>query len=239
MTDNYQDWVTFWGKNKLTTYRESIWRLNMKIFIESTSNLMGYNKNDRILDIGCGPGYLADNLHSVVQEIHCVDICDDFIKKGKDRLKKSNNVYFYKMEDKNYTDLSMVGNHKFNKIICLSVIQYYEKREHLKLLVHQVKRVAQKGAKFLIADIPQGQKRKSELFELVKLSTKNGYFLDLLKYLWMMRFSGYHQTKTKKDILIYKTNYLLNMVNQEALNANLLKEPYTVNKGRLHLLITF
>jgi ubiquinone/menaquinone biosynthesis C-methylase UbiE len=147
----------------------------MDVFIKSSFTLMDYNKNDVVLDIGCGPGYLADNLAPLVKEIHCLDICDDFINNGKERFKTCKNVCFYRMDGKNYTDFSQLHDFEFTKMIWLTVIQYYNKRDHLKLLIRHVKKISQKGAKFLIADIPQNRNRKSEIFELLKVSIKKYY----------------------------------------------------------------
>lgn len=46
---------------------------------------------------------------------------------------------------------------KFSKIVCVSVIQYYERREDVEKLIEEVRKIAPPGAYFMISDITTGK----------------------------------------------------------------------------------
>ena len=88
------------------------------------SNLKKYiNKNDKILDIGCGNGYIAYTLSNYVKQITSIDYDPKVIKKAKKKFKKKNIKYICAdvIKSKNYLSKN------FDLIICSHVIEHLEK----------------------------------------------------------------------------------------------------------------
>ena len=119
-----QKWIDFWRNGNFSS--EKVSKMNMEIFIKATDPILGYDKEDIVLDIGSGFGYLASFLKHRVREIHCLDISEWFLGLYMKRFAHEKNVFSYKLDSENYTDLSIVRDKEFSKIICLSVIQYYK-----------------------------------------------------------------------------------------------------------------
>jgi ubiquinone/menaquinone biosynthesis C-methylase UbiE len=78
------------------------------------SSLLHYDSQDIILDIGSGPGYLAAFLKDRVKEIHCLDTSQRYLEMCKDKLVGHNNVFVYKLNEDNYTDLSFLKDKTFS-----------------------------------------------------------------------------------------------------------------------------
>lgn len=88
------------------------------------SNLKKYiNKNDKILDIGCGNGYIAYKLSNYVKQITSIDYDPKVINKAKKKYKKKNIEYICAdvLKAKNYLSKN------FDLIICSHVIEHLEK----------------------------------------------------------------------------------------------------------------
>ena len=144
-------WIEYWEK-------ERIFRPMMKkmtgYFYRKTRNLLGYQKNDVLLDFGCGPGYLEELIGDTVGMIYGVDTSQGMIDECRRKFTEQKGVIFYRLDRDRFTDLSMLGEERFSIIICLSVVQYFRSLGEIKRLIESVVHVALPGASFLIADIP-------------------------------------------------------------------------------------
>ena len=93
MEKSVKNWIDYW--NTEASLDDVTLRKNMEIFIGRTKHLLNYNKNDVILDIGCGPGYFEYFLENNVREIHCTDTSKRYIDMCKKRFMNSKNLFFY------------------------------------------------------------------------------------------------------------------------------------------------
>ena len=146
-----KNWIEYW--NTETIFKDKLRKKDNEIFFRNISFFMDFTPNDVVLDVGCGKCYLADLLKDKVKEVHCIDTSDRYLSACRKKLGKEENVFFYKMDEKNYTDLSFLKNVKFTKILCLSLIQYYKNIYEVKDLIRQIQKTALPGSILLIADI--------------------------------------------------------------------------------------
>ena len=87
------------------------------------SNLKKYiKKKDKILDIGCGNGYIAYSLSNYVKQITCIDYDIKVINKAKKKFKKKNIKYICEdvLKFKDYL------SNNFDLIICSHIIEHLE-----------------------------------------------------------------------------------------------------------------
>ncbi|HIE29946.1 TPA: class I SAM-dependent methyltransferase [Candidatus Poribacteria bacterium] len=209
----------------------------MEIFIKSTDPLLHYNNDDVVLDVGCGPCFLAEFLKDRVKEIHCVDISDSYIGICRRKFAQHRNVFFYNLHKDNYTDLSILKTRKFSIIVCLSVIQYYRSVDEVGLLIEEVRRLSVPGAKFLIADIPTTNGAFLDMWSILKSSLKENYFLETIRHLFKNTISTYHRVLCSSGLLVFSNGSLEDLIRKHDLDAQIISTPMTPLENRQHLLI--
>jgi ubiquinone/menaquinone biosynthesis C-methylase UbiE len=230
-------WIDFWRSEKVTN--ETISGVNMEIFVNETSGIMRYNTHDILLDIGCGKAHLCDFLQDKVKEIHGLDVSDHYLEYCRNRFFQYKNLFFYKIDKNLYTDLSFLKDDYFTKIICLSVVQYYRNIDEVEILIKEVSRIASKGAKFLIADIPISKNYYIDIVSILIACARKRCLYRAIKYILELRFSDYKKTRTRKDLLYISKSSLCKVVEKLGVNFQILSDQITINKNRIHLLINF
>jgi len=237
MNKNEKDWVVYWNNKNFSS--EKIYRMNMDIFIRATDPILGYHNKDTVLDIGSGFGYLPAFLKNRVKEIHCLDVSEWFLDLSIKQFSQKKNIFFYKLDLDNYTDLSIVKDKTFSKIICLGVIPYYKNIEELERLIEEVRKVAAPGAKFIITDIPTDTKVYSGAWSLLKTGLSKLLLFEVIKQLIMYRISDYYKIRSSIGLLVLSKERINSLIQRLDLDADIISTPMTINKGRLHILIRF
>jgi len=232
-------WIDFWQNLETTPERESIWRMNIKYFIHATSPMMNYAGDDRILDIGCGPGYLAEALADRVQEYHGMDISRKYADFCREAYAKYKNVFVYALDENKYTDFSFLPKKYFTKIICLSVIQYYRNYQEIEKLLIEIGRIAQPNGLCLVADIPGKESRVRDLLSNLRSGIIHRNVLPTVKYLLGMKTKEYSRTHAQAGLLFIPEMQTVEIAQKLHLDFQVLKTQLTLNKSRYHLLIKF
>lgn len=233
------NWLGFWKSREVTPYRDTVWRMNMEYFVRATQTIMQYSGDDVVLDIGCGAGYLHESLHRRVRAVHGVDISQQYLDYCEAKFDGVSNCHFHKLDDTKYTDLGFLPERRFTKIVCLSVVQYYERPEDLEDLIRSVTRVAAPGALCLISDIPTTGATGADALSLLALAAKERHLFDTVRYLVKMRFSEYHGVRARAGVLDYPKEGLSELGSRLGLETQVLTDQLTVNKSRSHWLIRF
>jgi len=236
--ENKLNWIDYWNSEDICNDKDIDWKMkkNMELFIKTTNPLLNYNSQDIILDVGCGPGHLANFLKDRVKEIHCLDISQHYIDMNRERFKQEQNLFFYKLND--YIDFSFLKP-KFSIIICLSVIQYYKDINEVEKLIKTVKSIALPGARFLIADIPIGSGKFSDGFSILKSGFREKCLLNTLKFLLHITFTKYRKMRDSLGLLNLSVEKLNELIAKLNLHAKVLDTPLTDKENRRHLLINF
>ena len=232
------NWIEWWNTENVVT--SATWLNNMDIFVTASDSLLRYNLQDTVLDIGSGPGYLAAFLKDKVKEIHCLDTSQRYLDMGKDKFSGDNNVFFYKLAEDNYIDLSFLKDRRFSIIICQSVIQYYKDTNEVEKLINEVRRIASPGARFLVADIPITSSMVAHVYGLLKGAFRKKRLLEISKMLFHTVATAKHRTAyLSSGLLTFSDEKLKELIGKLNLDAEVLSSRLTVNENRRHLLIKF
>jgi ubiquinone/menaquinone biosynthesis C-methylase UbiE len=237
MKNKASNWIDWWKAETIT--REANWQKNMQIFLKATEPILIYGRQDTILDIGCGPCHFASSLKHRVKEIHSVDISERYLSFCKTKFKNERNMFFHKLDENNYTNLSCIKHLKFSIIVCMSVIQYYNDLEDVKRLIQEARSIALPGARFLIADIPTNNGVLSDLAGMLGTGLKEEYLTEGIKFMFRARSSNYHKMRSSVGLLSISEEHLKDLISTLDLDARILSTHMTVNKYRKHLLIKF
>lgn len=227
-------WKEFWSDQ--TTFDNDLLKRSIDVFLEHTETLMDYSPGDKVLDVGCGPGFLLEALAPRVQQVCGLDVSEKYVSECRGRLSQFGNVRVEQLGE-DYTDLSFLGDQTFDKIICLSVVQYYRQKSDVRALMAAVKGVATPGARFLIADISVETGLFADILSLLRSALRERMFKETLRLLGRAQFGKYARLRRSVGLLQFDREELVQMARAENLEAELITSRLTVNENRSHIMI--
>ena len=227
-------WKEFWSDQ--STFDNELLKRSVDVFLGNSESVMDYSPNDKVLDVGCGPGFLLEALAPRVQQVCGVDVSEKYVSECRTRLGHLDNVRVEQLGE-DYTDLSFLGTQTFDKIVCLSVIQYYRQKSDVRDLMAAVKMVANPGALFLIADISIETGLLADIMSLFRSALRERMFKETIKLLGRAQFGKYARLRRSVGLLKFDREELIHMARAENLDAELVTKPLTVNDNRSHILI--
>jgi len=142
-------WQRYWSESFGWSYPD-LMKLNADICYTKIKSYMDFSGRDRVLNIGCGPGFLETRLAPHVESICAADISESFLKICEEQNRHHLNVRQVLLSE-NYTDLTVCGE-GYTKILCVSVVQYYRSYDEVEALIASARSLAAPGAKMLIVD---------------------------------------------------------------------------------------
>ena len=128
-------------------------RVDPKIIINDINSKIEIEKNQKILDVGCGTGVITIPLSFRVKEIFALDAGIDVINKLKENFNKKNitNIKPINSSIKN----SNFKSNFFDHIIMYAVIHYLDNILEVENCIKELIRVCKPGGSILIAEIPE------------------------------------------------------------------------------------
>ena len=231
-------WESFWKENP-TGFNATMAQSTL-FFAKTLADQYPIAPEDHFLDIGCGPGFLISYLKGKCEVIHGTDISEKYIEIAKEQFKDEQGISFTvsKAYDfKNYQEL--IVSYQINRVIMLSVLQYYKSEAEVKNLVLAMKEIAHlKKFTCLLADIiPTQHSTIGDIFNIVKHAIMRGYTLKFVKFLCYAVFSDYRKIK-KNGLLQVDETFFLNLKDELNLDIEIVKD-LTIHTGRYSVLIHF
>lgn len=237
----YRNWKAYWGEDNFWK-NSGVFKINAGLIFRQANKLVKFKKDDTVLDVGCGLGYLETLLAPKVKSICAVDIAEQFVDLCRKRCRDFDNVTVNLTRDSS-NGLSMYGK-QFSLILCISVVQYFKDIVELESFIESLRNIALPGGRALIADMPRKRTVAGFVWDIVcslALAVRRGYALPLFRTgikklmydLWHGSLYGELKslcfTKKELELLIQRTG----------LNARILQKDFSVYANRLSLLIRF
>ena len=141
-------WESFWDeKATLATDFEATGRGQMSIqgFLHTVREIayaLELEKNDKVLDIGCGAGIVALALCPFVQSVQGVDLSAKLIERADKNAISVDNVNFIQG---NILELGELVCAEYNKLCAYSVLQYLRDEDEVKNAFAQVYSILEEG----------------------------------------------------------------------------------------------
>ncbi|MBD2756860.1 class I SAM-dependent methyltransferase [Spirosoma validum] len=229
-------WLDFWqGENEF----DQPMSVNYAYFLARIKKHVPVSKTHKVLDIGSGPGNLADAWHDQVAEIHGLDISKRYNEIARTKHAHHPNIHFHDLASDDYLNFSPVKQIKFDLIIVMSVVQYYRNVADVEQLLKSIKGVAAPGAKALICDLMVGGSVLKDIASIMGRSLRQGQLLSMLKLLVQLRLSAYYTIRKENGFLVIPKQEWLAICQRLGLTAEFIEEPLTMQQERQNLLIHF
>lgn len=239
LADHPSTWEAFWKKNP--TGFDAMMKQATLFFAKTLDQKYPIQSDDHILDIGCGPGFLIDYLKDKAGFVHGIDISEKYIKICKERYKGDQNLSFSTVTDSYDFDSyrEIIVKKKINKVIMLSVLQYYKSLNEVRSLIESLKEIgAQQPFRCILADIiPEKHSVVADLKSIIKNSVGKGHTIDFIKFLFYVFFSDYRDTK-KNGMLQIDESFFTNLGQEFGLSVQIIKN-LTLHSGRYSVIIDF
>ncbi|QJW88578.1 methyltransferase domain-containing protein [Spirosoma taeanense] len=229
-------WLDFWQKEN--EFDDSM-VANYAYFLARVEKYIPLSANQKVLDIGSGPGNLEDAWHDRVAEIHGLDVSKRYNEIARAKHVAHPNVFFHDLSADDYLNFSPVADQRFDVIIVMSVVQYYRNSAEVEQLLNNIKQVAEPGAKALICDLIVEENIIKDILSIIGKSFRQGQLLSMVRLLFRLRFSDYHTVRKENGFLVVPEREWLAICQRLKLNARFLSEPITMQEERRNLLIQF
>jgi len=235
-----ENWIEYWNEDDFW-YSSKLWKVNVEMFRHRAEKITGFGKNDAILNVGCGPGYLEALLAPRVKSILAVDTSEHYIEMCRENCRMHPNVSADILNKNNYTDLT-IFNQSFSLILCVSVVQYYKSMDEVESLIRSAKKIAKPGARMLIADLPLKRGLPGfmwDAFGSLMMSIKEGYLPSLLyaAYAKYFRKAKYGSFSNESNVLSFTIRDVKSLIERMGLNAAIIRHSLSIYANRPSILI--
>ena len=196
--------------------------------------------SDSILDYGCGPGFLVDYLEKTNARIHGMDISETYVKMCQEKFKANQNLSFSVTKSYDFEELrKIIIEKKVNKVIILSILQYYQTDKQVEELVLSLQKIAKEQPfNCVLADIiPENHQFIADVMNLVKNALKDGYSLKFVKFIFFAIFSDYRKVK-KNGFLTIDYPFFANLGEKNNIKMEKIDD-LTIHGSRYNVVMSF
>lgn len=232
------NWTNYWQTNPEGF--NDIMNLSTKYFADKLYDKYPLIKNDRVLDIGCGPGFLFNEIVKKVELFVGTDISDNYIKVCNSSSSITPNTHFLVSDAYDFeTYGKLILEYRINKVIMLSVLQYYQNTEMIIKLISHFKEISRhQKFTFLIADIiPENHSVLGDVASISYNSIKKNYAFKFIKFICYALFSDYRKIK-KSGLLKIKPEFFVKLADDLNVKITVVKN-ITIHSGRYSVLLDF
>ncbi len=232
------NWANFWQTNPEGF--NDIMNLSTIYFADKLEEKYPLHNQDRFFDLGCGPGFFINRIVKKVKLVVGTDISEKYIEICEKTFAGATNVSVVKLEAYDFESYSnIILKQNINRVIMLSVLQYYENLNMVKKLLISLKKNAnnQKFSLFLCDIIPENHSVISDIASVLYNSLIKNYTFKFIKFLAYAIFSDYSKTK-KNGLLKINPIFFTNLANELNIKSTIVKN-LTIHSGRYSVLLNF
>lgn len=196
-----QSWATFW-KNQAHSFDE-VMKVSTSYFTRRFVERFGITSDSKILDYGCGPGFLADALAPVKINITGADINPSFVEQCLKNHPQSKTILITTDPNQNKIILdNNLGGKRFDFIVLLSISQYLMNVEELESIISLLKGYLSEGGKIIVADVVDPNNSALRDLIAIKLECiRRGKIIAFTKFFFYLIFSNYRQLSKNIKLL--------------------------------------
>jgi 2-polyprenyl-3-methyl-5-hydroxy-6-metoxy-1,4-benzoquinol methylase len=149
-------WFRFW-KGRVAHF-DSVMEISTLAAARRLDQYFGFRKSHDVLDFGCGPGFLVKYFLQKDVKVTGIDINQDVIVKNRLHFPQAQFIHM----DEGITSLreamnEALGKKRFDFIILLSVVQYFDTADSVNKVVHLLQHLLKPSGRIIIADVYNSQ----------------------------------------------------------------------------------
>lgn len=194
-------WDNFW-KGQKEAFGE-IMRVSTDYFGKQLEKRFALKAADRILDYGCGPGFLADRLAGKGIPMTGADINDFYIEQCRSHHPGALFVTITTDPEANRQILRQhLGDRKFDYIVLLSIAQYFKDLAALEQVVQMLSEFLSPGGRIIIADVlDEKTSAARDALSLLRHCIMRGQVIRFVRFIHYVLFSDYRALSRNTRLL--------------------------------------
>ena len=232
-------WVEYWNSENVWA-NSNLWSKQMRTFVRLSSELMGFSRDDKVLDFGCGNGHFAEIAAGRLGSVVCADVSEHYIEVCKRKFASTSNVTVARIKP-DMSDISTLGT-GFTKVICFSVLHYFSDLDYVRGFVRGMQQICVSGAKMIIGDIGSKHRTFKDNLKALAFVLREGMLIDAVSVvtrIWL-NDSRYRKIKQRgNSYLDVPERYVESLGLDLGLKVTTIETQFTVNANYQNVLIEF
>jgi ubiquinone/menaquinone biosynthesis C-methylase UbiE len=218
-------WESYWEEFDAA---ESFHREPSKLYVEKLVAAVPLRPKMRVLDFGCGFGFVAELLADHVSEVWVWDASANMRRRTQKLLERRNNCHLLDLAN----PVTAVSEPRFDLILVNSVIQYMTRHEFIAWLAEWQPRLMA-GGRMVVSDIiPPALSSFTDLLDLLRFSRRRGLLYQTLQEL-CGGFISYSKQRTSRPLTRYDHEELARIGKETGLQVSFLANNLTHFSGRI------
>ncbi len=150
----------FWGQVGKTVNGEAVSQDQIDMIVHTIKTNLSLQKNDILMDIGCGNGALSHYFFDKIKGFEGVDYSEYLIKIAKKYFENKSGFLFTKMNAVDFIK-GFKNKKRITKVLCYGTLQYFSEKE-TRLILNELNNSYPSVKKIFIGALPD--KANSNLF---------------------------------------------------------------------------
>ncbi len=211
------NWSSFW-KRPGTAF-DQVMRVSTDYFGERVRRHFSLKPGDVVLDYGCGPGFLMDNLVATDITIVGADISEFFLEQNRQRYPSARFVHLSADSNETVEILArQLQDISFDHIIVLSILQYFRSHADVEIILKQLSMHLKPKGDIIVADVlDENTSSVADAFGIFKQCIRRGRIIAFVRFILYLMFSDYKSISRKNALLHVPENVIRQIAEQNGL----------------------
>jgi 2-polyprenyl-3-methyl-5-hydroxy-6-metoxy-1,4-benzoquinol methylase len=200
------EWGKFWETQKTAFYE--VMKIATQGFAKRLIATCKINDSHHILDYGCGPAFLIDDLQHTTEHIAGVDINPFFIEQAKQHHPRYTfAIISTDIEQTRLTLQQQLAGKQYDFIILLSISQYFPDLRSFEQVINMLSGYLSDQGKIVVADvIDETTSSYRDALALLYHCIRRGKIVSFTRFMLYVLFSSYSETSKKAKLLTISYN---------------------------------
>lgn len=199
------NWTAFW-KNQKQAFN-NVMEVSTAYFATQFDQRFAPTPGQRVLDYGCGPGYLVDYLVTKKLEITGADINPDYLAEVRTRHHTVKLVTLDGTAETSARVLPPVASSGFDYIVILSIVQYFNAVGDISSLVAILRPMLKPGGRLVIADVLDANTSGlRDAWAAFAACIARGRALSFVRFISYLLWSDYRAVSKAQKLLLVSTD---------------------------------